>query len=418
MDHVNIKSREKECDIVFYYLNSLQNIKRNKVKSMACICISCVLIVLINVYVGSIYSVKKQLYELAETTHIDAHISNLNGTQRLGLSISERIYENLDNSPHVNSLKCSLRLMGGFGVFDMEDYRKHLDIDIIAINDIGAFKEEALEVITLAKDREIDFLEKSEFSCIVNEDLMNERGLKIGDSILLTIYYYEYDSDNMLKGKLLDIREYQIIGSIKESLSEEMEEIKVILPLKTIQEMYQQEGIEFIVNSLSFNVANPLELNEFKEEMKSFELLPIIPSANFSVVGNALNVKDGTFISSARQLRTSEELLQNFLPIIVMLIMLVGYVVSLLLMKSRKDEIRLMKIIGTSKTNIVKMLWNEQFFLSSTGAVVAAVFVRKIEMVSMSQVIIVIVGVCFSYCVGALIAIIKISKRNIMGNTI
>lgn len=81
-----------------------------------------------------------------------------------------------------------------------------------------------------------------------------------------------------------------------------------------------------------------MDLNGFKEEMQEIGLKEIIPEADTSYTGYALVVRDADFIASATHLRHSIELLQAFLPVVCILVLMIGYVVSYLAGNSRREN--------------------------------------------------------------------------------
>lgn len=402
---------------MFYFINSINNIRRNKVQSIICILISSIMVFLLNIYIGNIFSIKEQLNELAKVMPIYCYITNLNGTQKIGLEIKENNYHGLLHSQHVKGMKSKLSMMAGVGEFPLEEYKENLNISLMAINHISAFQENTSELLVMGNGKDIAFLEENVMSCMVSEQLMEQRGWNIGDTIVLNIYYYEHDKYNMLKIKPLDIQEYEIVGKMKGTLSDSMEEAQIILPLKSVQEIYNRRSVPFSVDSLSFYVADPLMLNEFKEEMKAIGLLSVIQAADFSTDGNALNVRDATFISSATELREEDGLLKSFLPMIFLMIILVGYITSTLMIQNRKKEFRLKRIIGLAKGKVIGIFFFEQFLLVLVGITTGIVITQVFKLLQVS-VFIIAGSLCLSYCLGSLVALIGLSRNNVMENSL
>lgn len=94
--------------------------------------------------------------------------------------------------------------------------------------------------------------------------------------------------------------------------------------------------------------------------------------------GCVLEVRDNDFITSATSLRRSLEMLQMFFPVICVLVLMIGYVVSYLSGNSRREEFALLRLQGVKKMNSSLMFLSEQMILVLVGNLIgdaAMVFV-------------------------------------------
>jgi ABC-type transport system, involved in lipoprotein release, permease component len=343
---------------------------------------------------------------------VSGSITTWSGDNITGLAIKEEIYQDMMSAKTIERLKVNLLLSGGIGEFAPEEYLKYLEYSVMAVNDVSAFRED-MSANSL-------FLNSEEAVCIVNEGTMKENGWKIGDNIPLNLYLYYYDpEEESMQLKPLAVSEYKIVDSMKEITSDLMEVADILIPLENARMLYRQENQPFVVNSLSFYVKDPLELNEFKAEMRAFGLLNVNPAGfpDPSYAGKALRVKDFTFISMATQLRQQEGLLQGFFPVIFIIVILVGYITSTLMIQSRRKEFRLMRIIGISKINVIITFFCEQFFLAIFGLLVGVTILWLTKMAQMTALFIA-GAICLSYCLGVAVALIRTARNNIMENRI
>ena len=376
-----------------------------------CLLVIGALLLLLSIYIQNISSVKNQLLELGTVLPVSGNITTVNGDTRTGLVIKEEIYQNMISAKTIERLKVNLILSGGIGEFDVEEYRKHLRYNVMAVNDVSAFREDMQENPLFSNDEEA--------VCIVSEVIMEENDWKIGDVVPLNLYSYYLDEDYVMQRKLLAISEYKIVASMTDTISDFMEIVDIIVPLESVRKLSHQENNPFTVNSISFYVKDPLQLNEFKEEMRTFNLIKVNPLADFdpSYSGIALSVKDSTFIATATQLRQQEELLQSFFPIIFIIVILVGYITSTLLIQSRQKEFRLMRIVGISKMNVIITFFYEQLFLVVLGLLIGAMILWMTRTAKASTLF--IAGtICLSYCLGVLVALLGTARKNIMENAL
>ena len=402
---------------MFSVSNCVHTIRRNKTKSIIGILVTGMMVILFQIYIGNMESVAAQLRQLPEVMPVYCYISNLNGTQRTGLEIKGEIYHSIAESEHVKGMKSRLSLLGGIGKFSLEEAQDKLNLSIMAVNDITAFREKIAASVKMERDKDIWFLKENEPYCIVGEGLMEQMDWKIGDTIPLNLYYYQHLDYNGLDIKPLALQEYRIVGSMEETMSEYMEEVQILVPLSSVEALFQKGNIPFYVDALSFYVKNPALLNACKEEMESYSLLPVMPKADFSTDGNALNCKDTTFIAAATALRQQEELLRGFLPMVIAMILAIGYIISTLLMQSRKQEYRLMRMIGLTKGRVTSLFFMEQCILSLCGALIGMAVNFMVWDIQVS-VWAAAGGLCISYCLGCLLALMGISRRSIMENRI
>ena len=397
---------------MFNLKNSFINIKKNRARSLVCLLVIGALLLLLSIYIQNISSVRKQLQELGVASSVSGDITTLSGDNTTGLTIEEEIYQNMIDAKTIERLKINLLLSGGIGDFDPEEYRVNLRYNVMAVNDVSAFRED-MQTNTLPQNSE-------EAVCIVSEDVMVENDWKIGDVIPLNLYLYYYDAAKEgMDLKPLAVSEYKIVDSMPEVTSDLMEVADVLIPLENARALYRQENQPFVVNSLSFYVKDPLELNEFKAEMRAFGLLNVNPAGfpDPSYAGRALRVKDFSFISMATQLRQQEGLLQGFFPIIFVIVILVGYITSTLMIQSRQKEFRLMRIIGISKLNVIITFFCEQFFLVILGLLIGVTILWLTRMAQVSALLIA-GAICLSYCLGVAVALIRTARNNIMENRI
>ena len=396
---------------MFNLKSSFINIKKNKVRSFVCLLVIGALLLLLSIYIQNISSVRNQLLELGTVLPVSGNITTLNGDNRTGLAIKEEIYQNMVDAKTIERLKVNLLLSGGIGDFDVEEYREYLRYNVMAINGVSAFREDMQENPLFSNGEEA--------VCIVGEDTMVENDWKIGDTVLLNLYSYYLDEEYVMQRKPLAISEYKIVDSMADTTSDLMETVDIIVPLESVRKLFHQENKIFTVNAISFYVKDPLKLNEFKAEMKSFGLLSVRPAADFDPTysGIALSVKDSTFIATATQLRQQEELLQSFFPIVFIIVILVGYITSTLLIQSRQKEFRLMRIVGISKANAIITFFYEQLFIVVIGLLIGIVILWATRLTTVMTLLIAST-ICFGYCLGVLVSLLGMARKNIMENGI
>lgn len=187
----------------------------------------------------------------------------------------------------------------------------------------------------------------------------------------------------------------------------------ILIPFEAVRKVFHQNKIDFYVDSASFYVADPLQLNVFKNEMKSFGLLERAPSAKLTYDGIALVVRDTTFRTLASQLRQSIDALEGFFPFISTIVIFIGYITSFLLLNSRQKEYALMRALGAGRGKCFLIFFLEQFFLIILGAFIGGgtanlILKGTLEVVTTGNIFL------FSYFFGCMVALWRIGKTSVI----
>lgn len=356
---------------MFHYV--LYSMKKRKIANLVTVGISIMLVLLLHLYFGNIRSYQDQLADLAENVPIYCQVSNLSGTLVNGLFTPKRIVDALEQSDQVKDLSYMTVMMAGEGDFKEAEYSKYLQLYVVGANNAKAVGELTNDMISMEPELVDDFFASDRMECIVNEKVLRKRGWEIGDQILLKCYYYDASSEfhkleiHPMGGTV----EVEIVGTM-EDIAGKTNAIAtdVVLPAKTVQNIFAQFELPFFADTVAFYVKNPLDLGTFKEEMQEIGLLEISSEAMESYPGCALMVRDANFIESATNLRRVIELLQSFFPVVCVLVLMIGYVVSYLSGNSRRDEFALLRLQGVGKGKASLLFLTEQMLLVLLGNLV------------------------------------------------
>lgn len=399
---------------MFQYI--VYSIKRRKTANLIIVAVSIMLVILLNLYFGSINSYQKQLEELAENVPVYCQITSRNGALRNGLFISEKTVDALQQSERIKDLSCMAILMAGEGDFDKTEYTKHLNLYVAGINRVEAAGELTTDMIHMDEEEAKEFLVSDKMACIVSEKVMKKRQWEIGDKILLNFYYYSADSEYS------KLAIYPMGGAVEVEIAGTMEDLQgktnavctdIIMPLEAVRHVYHQFELSFFADTVTFHVRDPLQLNDFKEEMRSIGLLEAVPDAADSYTGCALAVRDGSFITSATDLEHTIELMKSFIPAVCVLVILTGYVVSYLSGSSRKGEYALLRLQGMKKSKVTILFLLEQMMLVFAGNLAGDVIIALLS--PDLSVAVFVNGVLFAaYLVGAAAAYGRMSRVSVV----
>ena len=359
---------------------SIREVKigRHKVKSLLTILMDMLVVFLLHTYLSNIANNEKQLAMLPEAIPVNAYVSTADGSRQSGIFIKDSLVQGLLDSAYVDRLKMDVRLKAGIDrVIPGEWHTLNLFLDgVNCIEAMGGIEE--IDVVWNA-GADASILQGSEAKCIVSKELFDRKGWKLGDQVTLCQWYY-YRKDEryaeLFAGPLQTV-EYEIAGYVDmRGRWDDQFAVPpdVIVPFHAVRNTYAEEGIPFFASSAAFQVSDALSLNAFKQEMKDLGFRSAAPTElDQSVNGVALNVNDAAFISTAEHLRQVIDTVRAFFPFLLILIVGVGYLITLLLLQSRKKEMALLRSIGLNRYQCFRVFFVDQLILVITGVVAGSV---------------------------------------------
>lgn len=372
------------CGVGAVYLlwknESIREIKigRHKVKSILTILMDMLVVFLLHTYLSNIANNEQQLAMLPQAIPVNAYITTADGSRQSGIFIRDKLIQGLLDSSYVDKLQMDVRLKAGIDrVIPGQWNTLNLYLEgVNCIETLGVIKESDVVWNT---GEDASFLQGTEAKCIVSKKLFDRKGWKLGDKVTLCQWYYyrEDESNAELFANPLQTMKYEIAGYV-DMMGKWDERFvvppDVIVPFHVVRKCYAQEGIPFFASSASFQVSNPLSLNAFKQEMKDLGFRSVAPTVpDRSINGVALNVNDASFISTAEHLRQVIDTVRAFFPFLLLLIVGVGYLITLLLLQSRKSEMALLRSIGLNRRKCFHVFFVDQLTLVITGVVAGSV---------------------------------------------
>lgn len=391
------------------------SLKRRKAANQITVWISLLLVVLLNLYFGTMHSYERQLHDLSENSSVYCRVTNKNGSRDSGLFISESVLDGLSASSLTADESCAVWLLAAEGEYTQAEWERSVHLQVSGINRTEAVDGLSAEKIHFGQQYDESVFASDRPVCIVEESVMRKHGWETGDKIQLTMYYYNASSE-LFKMELypLALVELEIVGSM-ESLMGVTGAIPpdVILPFEAVRRIYHQQEISFFADTVSFYVDDPMRLNDFKEEMKSIGLMERDPTAMDSYIGYTLAVKDGNFVTMATQLKQSIEVMRSFLPVVCILTFAIGYIISYLLGNGRMGEYALLRLQGMGSVKGTVPFLGEQFILillgNLLGDALMLLFAEPVVMILVNGVVLA------AYGLGIIMAYRRMGKESVMG---
>lgn len=400
---------------------SIREVKlgRHKGKSLLTILMDMLVVFLLHTYLSNIANNQQQLSMLPEAIPVNAYITTADGSRQTGIFIKDGLVQGFLDSEYVAGLKMNVRLKAGIDRVIPGQWHT-LNLYLEGVNCMEALGDITEDDVVWNTGEDASLLQGTQPKCIVSRQLFEKKGWKLGEHVTLCQYYYYREDERYseLFAAPLQTVEYEIAGYVDMMGTWEDQFTvppDVIVPFQVVRDSYAQEGIPFFASAASFMLSDALRINEFKQEMKELGLKSVSPTVpDRSLNGVALHVNDGAFIRTAGHLRQVIDTVQAFFPFLLVLIVGVGYLITLLLLQSRKKEMALLRSIGLNRRKCFRIFFLDQLTLVVTGVVAGSVLSVLIQgnYGGSSVLAGVLVGIC--YMAGNGLALWKLLKVSVM----
>ena len=361
------------------------NIRRYGRKSILNLLLSMLTVMILAFYLGNIAGTRRQLEEMPEKFTISGEIWNGCGEMNHGLFISHWVLDALYESPLIGSIAESAELVGNIAMGDpdsgeLDSEEKNgtdpgeNDISLTGVNRTECLEGMKDEDITWEDGMDWESFQKSSDTCLVSETFAEESGLAIGDTARFDLARYSQG----LAGVTLTREEllpetFRVEGIYKEAAGRDGGNPEVLLPLDMVKGIYEKNDKVYFASALSFELTDPMMLNEAKKALSDAGLKEIIYGSPNSYVGIGVKLTDSVFIRSMESADRSLTLLESFLPFIFLIVAAAGYIIPSLLFQNRREEYAVMRALGTGSRFCSLLFYAEHILPAAAGALAGAV---------------------------------------------
>ena len=376
------------------------NIRKHKWKSILNTLVSLFIVVVMILYLGNLNSAKRQLKDLPENIPVSGRVWNMRGEKDSAIFIAEQKLEGIYQSAYVTNIRESTELLGHFPGEEEEDLWFQ---GVSSPECIEGFEEKK---ITWAKGWDWSEFQKSEMVCFVSHEFMEENGLELEQEVPFSVDRFVQDRSGVwLQREALQPITLKIVGICDFSgVDEETRVPEAVLPLKGVKQIFEINDKKYFASSLSFDVKDSLKLNELKNELKEAGFKSIIRSSPSSNMGVGLELEDSIFIQAAERLQKSASLLQGFLPFVLLVVLMTGYIIPHLLLQGRREEYAIMRALGTSRKRCNSLLFAEHILLAAAGGMLGVVIGLIVKALSPANTLLVWLAFLICYTLGAAVA--------------
>lgn len=404
---------------MFHFRKAILNIQRHWTKSLLAVSTCMLIVVFLLLFFRGLETNLRQLEALPDAIPIEGRINNLNGTLSSRMMIRESMIDALDQSAYVTDLSYTAELSAA-----LDDLPEDESLDAgsftlplcLGVNRAEAYPVLATGTVLFMQGYGPEALSGAEPVCMIRNQELNDLGLAVGDKVRLTLFNITYPGDNAMK-KFHRLGKYAvtIIGSFDPATGEgATRSAQVVFPVGWLRALYAQQQVMFFADSAHFLVARPLELNQFKAEMDKVGFMPVISQANSTQRGTSLTVNDETFIKAATRLKENISLQRLIMPFVILIVGLLGFVVSYLLLQSRRPEIAIMRSLGVSQKSCFIMLLFESAVLELCGSLAGVAAASLLVDVDIALGLAVVIPFFAVYMAGTAVALILLGRFSVM----
>lgn len=371
------------------------NIRRHCRKSILNMAISMMILIVLSFYLGNLIKTKQQFEELPDKIPVRGTIMNANGELKNGLFIRQDILDVVYGSKYTEEIQETGELIGTDSAAENVEDESHEALRL------GGLGEEEYYIYGISIPACIDGFTEGDIIwaegwswkkflnggnvCIADETFLKDRNLKAGDTLDTSLSYDTREALGIgLVREKLNVESFQIVGTGNFVQNAEIETPSVVIPIQSVKQIYAENDVAYWASSLSFKVKEPMKLNELKKELRDIHVQQAVPEAELDYAGSAALIDDEIFIQTATSINKNLQLLEGFLPFMLLVVVMAGYVVPHLLFQGRRNEYAIMRALGTSRMRCTVLFFIEHIALAFCGGFIGIILGICLDAVEIS----------------------------------
>lgn len=384
---------------------------------------------------SSLASAKANEDSLTSNTEIEGYFTDIHGRNCYDMTIDlndmKALYQTgyLDDMYYSNTFKCQFWAMGTGDKFE-EEYQRLTDYQ-----NANEFRTQILgDAITRSGDNLIlttdfdhtreflnnghpdvtfmDGLTEEEFFAgkdqkeyaVVSENYLKKNGYKLGDELYLAVKTSDYW---ITMFHIIIAGSYQQLSNVNNiymTLNQQIPRDEMVGD-KELEDYLQGWAVDAGMFSLHAD-----QLGALKDALSDMGYTDVNDAGSLR---KYVAIKDNQLINTKKSMRQQLQYMQVFFPIIEVLLEIMGFLIPILLIRSRKSEIVIMRNLGTSRRQTFWNLYLEQLLISVAGVVIAGVLVAVLHISLTLPAYLLIAGFFLAWNAGSIWSIGKYNQKKI-----
>lgn len=358
-----------------FLLTEIKNqIMGNRGRSILMILASLFLLGAMAFYLGSMQTNENALLELGDKIPVKVQIVVEDGSRGDGIHVTTATHDALLTTG-VRDVRATCVVTGAMSeeARMQAPFRNHSggDVSMLGVSSVRAMPLSRVNY-TYAAGFDETVMESSEACCILDEKFAADKGLALGDSISLAVYYFPQGYGEYLP---LGEQTLNIVGLFS---SVQPCEYSMLVPTEWLRVEADKQGLPYFgYASMSMAVDDPLHLNEFKERLLEAGMIePVNKTIDYRLYdGCAAVVEDEVYTKTANKFREIISVYRNFMIPFFVLIAALSALMTFLVLRNSRREMAIASSLGKTRAQIRRTYLVTILILYAIGCIAAAPFI-------------------------------------------
>lgn len=327
-----------------------RHILRTPARTLITACVAALLVCGMAFYLRNIQVTQDTLDQLAEQMPVQVRVTNRDGSSAVNLMrIESKDYDALA-AQDVRDVLCTSAF--SFSLKSVDGQSVSSSMRVHAANAIAALDGPASESFTYLDGWDESFLQADEPVCAVESSFAKENGLELGSKIEAELFSMHWGAAN-IETDSVNVHELTVVAVYNEDTQGNgWNATAPIGWLRGVTEAAANrygDPIPFFYDSASAYLANPREMNVFKNAMCEHGFRQVSPLPDRQTLGDALSIDDEMYIKASADLVENLELYQLFMAPFFGLVVLTVALITFLSLRSSRLDIAIASSLGRQK---------------------------------------------------------------------
>lgn len=412
-----------------------RGILRNRVKTIITIAVSIALAVFTLMFSCNIIQTQVRLENLGDELPVDLQVASVSGGRNKSLTIDTSLMDKILSTEMVTPIRYTGRMLYLTTEFVEEEilpyYASLAQYGVTPANsnmilfhtDDELLKEQNGEGVIYMDGYDASLFSSDDDIALMKKTTMNDLGLQLGDEYDICVLNMQYrgvvngDLD-YIKISEVGNKKVKIVGTY-ETYADDIEgknaEINLFMPYAAMLRYAGESSGSPWPSMAWFRVDDPIKINELKKKLDELEIPQADKTrATTEVYGISVILTDGQYIATAEPLQRNLSLLRILYPVVMAAVLFISFLVSYLLIQSRKPEIAIMRSLGVSKGGVYLRMLLESMLLSLLGVLIGGIFILLAGAGTLSNILLPILIYLVAYFLGASVAILLTDRSDVI----
>lgn len=233
---------------------------------------------------------------------------------------------------------------------------------------------------------------------VATDELMKMYNLELGDYLYIGAISLDYNSAGDVVGFITTRVKIQIVGNYKTLSSNN----NLYIP--------QTENLTYN-NYMNFRLRNAWDLSEFRDDLEELGVTSVGYAGQTRV---SMIIKDKELVQSIDSIQNNISFMTSLGYVLFGVVIIIGFIASFLSMRTRREEVAIIRSMGAGKVRTFTMFFLEQFIIGILGtfAGMAAAYIYTGEIALMEIGMVLIFFLCFM--LGSGLCIARMNRKNVL----